>query len=58
MNFEEWFKEKFGRLPSESEHDFNFRECFMAGRFSEKLSRYYGNNTNYETRLNAINKNI
>ena len=46
MTFEEWFKEKFGRFPSDSEHDLILRECFMAGRFYNN----YGGHTNYETR--------
>lgn len=48
MTFEEWFKEKFGRLPSDSERDSLLRECFMAGRFY--TDKVYGNHTNYETR--------
>lgn len=60
MTFEEWFKQKFGRFPSDSEHDLNLQECFSAGMFSmsHKLTKKFGNNINYETRLNAINTNI
>ena len=36
MNFNTWFKSKFGREPSDSERDRLLNECFMAGANSFK----------------------
>lgn len=47
MNFENWFKTKFGRLPSDSEFDKLLKQCFEAGVKSEIN---YGGKYNYETR--------